>query len=182
MVLDNTRQSAVLLSLNSKPSQEKASCGLLGSNPLKVRSARLAKLMVWIPPNQNSRGCEWVKFFPGRKQGEDYKAQGAYGTQALDLRGLGAWDGSITWEPVPLPRASDAHCPHQGRQLLLESTCRQASTPEHFSNRYSVPPPFLLTDRPTGQTPWAPARCPPSSPHTHSTQAPPSSSGRALDS
>lgn len=43
--------------------------------------------MVWIPPIQNSRGCEWVKFCPGRRQGEDCEAQGAYGTQALGLRG-----------------------------------------------------------------------------------------------
>lgn len=56
-----------------------------------------------------------------------------------------ARDGSVTWEPVPLPRASDAHCPHQGRQLLLQSTRCQASTPEHFGNRYPGPPPPLLS-------------------------------------
>lgn len=57
VALDTTRQPAVLLSLNSKPSQEKASSRLLGSIPLKVRSARLAKLMVWIRPTQNSHDC-----------------------------------------------------------------------------------------------------------------------------
>lgn len=45
--------------------------------------------MVWIPPIQNPRGCEWVKFSPGRRQGEGCEAQGAYGTLALGLRGRG---------------------------------------------------------------------------------------------
>lgn len=63
-----------------------------------------------------------------------------------------ARDGSVTWEPVPLPRASDAHCPHQGRQLLLEGTRCQASTPEHFGNRYSALPPFLSSHGPTDRS------------------------------
>lgn len=68
----------------------------------------------------------------------------------------------VAWEPVPLPRASDAHCPHQGRQLLLQSTRCQASTPEHFGNRYPGPPPPLLSSyaRTNGSDmPWARPSC-----------------------
>lgn len=65
VALDHKRQPAVQLSLNSKPSQEKASSRLLGPIPLKVRSAWLGKLVVWIPPSRNSRDCEYVKFSPG---------------------------------------------------------------------------------------------------------------------
>lgn len=66
----------------------------------------------------------------------------------------------VTWKPVLLSRPLDAHCPHQGHQFLLEST-RQASTPEHFGNRYSEPLlPFLLTPGRMGQTPRARARSP----------------------
>lgn len=183
VALDNTRHPVVPLSLKSKPSQEKASSQLLGSIPLKVRSVPLAKLMVWILPTRNSQDWECVKFFPG--DGGRGKLQG-FGSLSIP----GPWsievgvarDGTVTWKPVPLPRASDAHSPHQGRQVLPQSTRCQASTPEHFGNRYSGPlPSFLLTHQQMGQTPWGPAHSLRFL-HTHSTQTPPPSTGWELDS
>ena len=122
---------------------------LLGSNPLKVRPARLAKLTVWIPPIRNSRDCKCVySFSPGVGVGWGGRPEGhrePVEPRPLVFKVEFARDGSVTWEPVPLPRASDAHRPHQGRQLLLQSTRRQASTPVHFGNRYSGPPPPFLS-------------------------------------
>lgn len=183
VALDNTRHPVVPLSPKSKPSQEKASSQLLGSIPLKVRSVPLAKLMVWILPTRNSRDCKCVKFFPG--DGGRGKLQG-FGNLSIP----GPWSievgvaqhGTVTWKPVPLPRASDAHSPHQGRQVLLQSTRCQASTPEHFGNHYSAPLlSFLLTQQQMSQTLWAPAHSLRSL-HTHSTQTPPPSTGWELDS
>ena len=151
VALDNTRQPALLLSLNGQPSQEEASSRLPGSDPLKVRSARLAKLTVWIPPIRNSHDrssvCLGFFFSPGMGVGwgSPERPREPVEPRPLVFKVGVAWDGSVTWEPVPLPRASDAHCPHQGRQLLLQGTCCQASTPEHFGNRSPGPAPPLLS-------------------------------------
>lgn len=160
MILGNTRKPTVLLPLKSKPYQEKASSGLLGSNPLKVRSAQLAKLMVWIPPIQNSRGCEWVKFFPGRRQGEGLRGTGS-------LRNPGPWSARLGLPGMGQSPGSRFRClgprTHtvrtKGASFCLKAPAarlphRNISATGTLYHLLAFP----LTDRTTGQTPWAPAR------------------------
>lgn len=138
---------------NSLEGQVRTHCKTNGSRQLEIH-ATVSLLSL-------SRG--W-----GREELRGFGSLSSPGPRTMEV-GVARY-GSVTWKPVPLLRASDAHCPHQGRQLLLQSTRCQASTPVHFSGRSSGPPPsFLLTHLPVKHP--GPRPTPPSAARAHALHA-----------
>lgn len=122
--------------------------------------------MVWIPPIQNSRGCEWVKFFPGRRQGEGLRGTGS-------LRNPGPWSARLGLPGMGQSPGSRFRClgprTHtvrtKGASFCLKAPAARLPHRNISATRtlYHLLA-FLLTDRTTGQTPWAPARSTPQLP------------------